>query len=378
MALGNITLRSTGTAVTNLSSNVNANISGTITLKNAPMTHSEVDMNFLEIAEDVAGLQNATVSFASLTGKPTTIAGYGITDAFDNTAFDTRLATKTTDDLTEGSTNLYYTDAKADARATLRITAASITNLGDVDAVVAGDDGKVLYYDHSTASFKWKVDSATPSGYNNTNWDTAYGWGNHARAGYLTSFTETFTSLVQDTTPQLGGTLDANSNTIDMGTNIITDTKVGQWDTAYGWGNHASAGYLTAISGQSIGALSDVTITSASSNQILKYNGSAWVNQDINLNAEEDFDIRTADFNATESRRYGIDTSSNTVTVTLPAAPTAGRAIYFADAGGNYATNKLTLARNGNTIMGLAQDMDVTTNNQSFGVFYNGSTWRTY
>ena len=378
MALGNITLRSTGTAVTNLRSNVNANISGTITLKNAPMTHSEVDMNFLEIAEDVAGLQNATVSFASLTGKPTTIAGYGITDAFDNTAFDTRLATKTTDDLTEDSTNLYYTDAKADARATLRITAASITNLGDVDAVVAGDDGKVLYYDHSTASFKWKVDSATPSGYNNTNWDTAYGWGNHASAGYLTSFTETFTSLVQDTTPQLGGTLDANSNTIDMGTNIITDTKVGQWDTAYGWGNHASAGYLTAISGQSIGALSDVTITSASSNQILKYNGSAWVNQDINLNAEEDFDIRTADFNATESRRYGIDTSSNTVTVTLPAAPTAGRAIYFADAGGNYATNKLTLARNGNTIMGLAQDMDVTTNNQSFGVFYNGSTWRTY
>ena len=72
---------------------------------------------------------------------------------------------------------------------------------------------------------------------------TAHGWGNHASAGYLTS--ETFTSLVQDTTPQLGGTLDANSNSIDMGTNTITDTKVGQWDTAYGWGNHASAGYLT-------------------------------------------------------------------------------------------------------------------------------------
>jgi hypothetical protein len=52
-------------------------------------------------------------------------------------------------------------------------------------------------------------------------------------------------NLVDDTTPQLGGTLDANSNSIDMGTNTITDTKVGQWDTAYGWGNHASAGYLT-------------------------------------------------------------------------------------------------------------------------------------
>ena len=32
-----------------------------------------------------------------------------------------------------------------------------------------------------------------------------------------------------------------------MGTNIITDAKVGQWDTSYGWGNHASAGYLTSF-----------------------------------------------------------------------------------------------------------------------------------
>jgi hypothetical protein len=52
-------------------------------------------------------------------------------------------------------------------------------------------------------------------------------------------------NVVEDTTPQLGGTLDANGNSIDMGTNTITDTKVGQWDTAYGWGDHASAGYLT-------------------------------------------------------------------------------------------------------------------------------------
>lgn len=53
-------------------------------------------------------------------------------------------------------------------------------------------------------------------------------------------------NVVEDTTPQLGGTLDANGNSIDMGTNTITDAKVGQWDTAYGWGDHSSAGYLTA------------------------------------------------------------------------------------------------------------------------------------
>jgi hypothetical protein len=41
------------------------------------------------------------------------------------------------------------------------------------------------------------------------------------------------TELSTDTTPQLGGTLDANGNTIDMGVNVITDTAVGNWNTAY-------------------------------------------------------------------------------------------------------------------------------------------------
>jgi hypothetical protein len=54
-------------------------------------------------------------------------------------------------------------------------------------------------------------------------------------------------SLTEDASPQLGGNLDANGNDIDMGTNVITDTAVGQWNTAYGWGDHSGAGYLTSI-----------------------------------------------------------------------------------------------------------------------------------
>ena len=44
-----------------------------------------------------------------------------------------------------------------------------------------------------------------------TNWDTAYGWGDHATEGYLKNVSE-------DTTPQLGGDLDAAGNTIHFGT----------------------------------------------------------------------------------------------------------------------------------------------------------------
>jgi hypothetical protein len=64
------------------------------------------------------------------------------------------------------------------------------------------------------------------AGYNATNWDTAYSWGNHALAGYLTSFTET-------------------DPTVPAHVKTITTTEKSNWNTAYGWGNHALAGYAT-------------------------------------------------------------------------------------------------------------------------------------
>ena len=91
-----------------------------------------------------------------------------------------------------------------------------------------------------TLAVTYSTGYAIPTTASQSNWDTAYGWGDHAAEGYLKN-------LVEDATPQLGGTLDANGNDIDMGTNTITDTKVGQWDTAYGWGDHATFGYLNNV-----------------------------------------------------------------------------------------------------------------------------------
>jgi hypothetical protein len=67
----------------------------------------------------------------------------------------------------------------------------------------------------------------------------------YATAAQGTTADSALQDVVDDTTPQLGGTLDANGNDIDMGTNTITDTKVGQWDTAYGWGDHSTQNYAT-------------------------------------------------------------------------------------------------------------------------------------
>ena len=57
------------------------------------------------------------------------------------------------------------------------------------------------------------------------NWDTAYSWGDHSSAGYLTSYTET--DPVFSASDAAG----------------ITSTDISNWDTAHGWGDHSLEGY---------------------------------------------------------------------------------------------------------------------------------------
>jgi len=59
------------------------------------------------------------------------------------------------------------------------------------------------------------------------------------------------------------------------GTTAITGYNKANWDTAYGWGDHSVEGYLTE---ESLADLTDTTLTSLAANDILRYNGTAWVN----------------------------------------------------------------------------------------------------
>ena len=442
--------------------------------------------NALEFVADPGYLTSVPAqSFASLTGKPTTIAGYGITDAFDNTDFDTRLASKDTGDVSEGSnlyftnaradarigaasltdisdvntgatsgqvlkwngsawapandtdtvystfnsdfdtrlgtksttnlaegTNLYFTNARADARADARIGASSIDALTDVSTsgvaigqvlawdgsafipsaagsgditrvnitagtgltgtqdTTAGDHTQTLNVDVGTTANKilqldgsakipavdgsqitnisftpaadsitdTMIDFGTGGGQVNTadipevtnlyftnaradariaaasinalsdvntsgvssgqvlKWSgSAWVPGNDTSPADTDALSEGSTNLyytdarvqavsinnvVEDTTPQLGGTLDANGNTIDMGTNVLTDTNLGQFITAYGWGDHGSAGYQT-TAGLNGAIDSHLNQSNPTSGYVLSWNGSdyAWVAQ---------------------------------------------------------------------------------------------------
>ena len=80
------------------------------------------------------------------------------------------LSSKDTDDLAEGSANLYYTDARADARATLRIAASTTDNISEggnlyytnarVDALLATKGyATTLYADNAEADAKAYTDT---------------------------------------------------------------------------------------------------------------------------------------------------------------------------------------------------------------------------
>ena len=117
---------------------------------------------------------------------------------------------------------------------------------------------------------------------NISNWDTAYGWGNHASAGYLTSETS-HSDVVVDGDFTSAGLMSRGGSS---GTYSIVTDNSNNWNTAYGWGNHASAGYLTSytvtasdLNSISVTALSDVNTAGASVNDVLKWTGSAWTAQ---------------------------------------------------------------------------------------------------
>ena len=63
-------------------------------------------------------------------------------------------------------------------------------------------------------------------------------------------------------------------------------------------------------------------------------------------------------------------------TITLPANPSANARIGILDNTSNFDKNPLTIARNGNTIMGVNEDMIVSTKNISLELIFNGNDWR--
>jgi hypothetical protein len=86
----------------------------------------------------------------------------------------------------------------------------------------------------------------------------------------------------------------------------------------------------------------------------------------------------SANANVTQGQHIMADTSAGVITLTLPATPAVNEAITFADKFNTWDTNNLTIARNGNTINGLSEDLVCDVQGANITLIYNGSTWQIY
>jgi hypothetical protein len=248
-------------------------------------------------------------------------------------------------------------------------------SISNVASVTGGQIGNATTYLYGDGSNITNVPIATEIAYGTSNVIVTGSGGNVAigtnnsmiwnfdTAGNLTL--PNGTSVVMPGYPGIGEASDAVS---------LVDTQA--------WlANPAGTTYVgfDGIAGVQLGINSNTVIFDATGNLTVSGNISAVGTITApNLVAELPFLIKVNGFEALAGGRYGVDTTGGAVTATLPSAPATGAAILFADAGGAFATNNLTIDPNGGTIMDSGSSMAVSTDNQTVGLFYSGTTWRIY
>ena len=85
--------------------------------------------------------------------------------------------------------------------------------------------------------------------------------------------------------------------------------------------------------------------------------------------------VTGATHTASANQGLWLDTSSNAITLTLPASPSVGDELIFTDYARNWGTNAVTLSLNGEKFQGNTSPNPVyDTNGQSVDIVYSGST----
>lgn len=188
------------------------------------LTATPAELNVLD------GITATTAELNVLDGITATVSELNILDGVTATAAEINKL----DGLTATTTELNYVDGvTSNIQSQLNAITGGSTSGTVTSVAVSVPTG--LSVSGSPITSSGTIALSLQSGYSipttasQSNWTTAYNWGNHASAGYLTSYSET-------------------DPTVPSHVKAITTTNVSNWNSAYSWGNHASAGYLTSSS----------------------------------------------------------------------------------------------------------------------------------
>ena len=168
------------------------------------------------------------------------------------------------------------------------LSSITLDSLSNVDLSVAPTNGQVLKWNGTAwaaandltgggggglALTDLSVQSQTASGGGSLTYNNGSGIFTYTPpdlSGYLTSLGTALVDADFTTNGLMKRTAD--------GVYTSTTDNSSNWDTAFGWGNHATQGYLTALPNHGLNTHTGVTLTSESAGQLLQYNGTAWVN----------------------------------------------------------------------------------------------------
>lgn len=87
--------------------------------------------------------------------------------------------------------------------------------------------------------------------------------------------------------------------------------------------------------------------------------------------------FKTANYLAQDKDYIMTDTSGGTFTITLPASPSIGDSVTLYD-NASWTANNLTVARNGSTIEGIADNFSLDISSIKVEFIYNSATWQVY
>jgi len=202
------------------------------------------------------------------------------------------------------------------------------------------------------------------------------------------TFSGVSTDLVNDTTPQLGGDLDVQTNKVVTTAN--RNVKVYPNGTGvFEVGGSTNSGRIQLNCEQNThgiklaspphSAAQSYTLTFPSTapvaGKVLQTDGSG------NLSFESASGgiafqsvVKTSGFTAVAGEGYFCNTTSSAFTVTLPASPSAGNQVALVDYAGTFATNNITLGANSNKIEGGTGNKVLSTNREAVTLTYVDST----
>ena len=320
--------------------------------------------NWVELANNSQIFDGA---WSSLTGTPTTLAGYGITDAASVSYVDTEIA------------NL------------INSAPGALDTLDELAAAL-GDDAN--FSTTVTNNLALKAPLADPALTGTPTAPTATSGTNTTQIA-TTAFVQAAISglgggggasvTVSGTAPSSPSAGDLWFDDVDLVLYVYyNDGTSNQWVQTNPSGAGGSSGGSSGGASVTVGNTAPtsptagdlwfddddlflyVYIDDGSSTQWVKTNPSGG-------GSSSTWAEKTAAYTAEAGDRLIVDTST-AVTVTLPVAAVLGDEIRIIDGTGNAATNNITIARNGHNIEGSATDLTIDVDRAAFGLVYYNAT----